>query len=81
MRRAPWTPASKPHPFDAWSPKRLADALGYRLELRPGRGGVREAYLIGPTSREHPTDHRKAWASLATLATFRGIDPNLEPAR
>lgn len=75
MRRAPWTPASPPHPFDAWSPRALADRLGYRLDLRPGRGGVREAYLVGPTGRDHPTDHHKAWVSLSALAARRGVDP------
>lgn len=65
--------------FADWSPAQLAHALGYRLDLRNALGGQRHAYLIGPSGREHPTGHARAWATLSRLAVWRRIDPTAAP--
>lgn len=66
--------------FEDWSPAQLAFVLGYRIDLRTRGVSNREAFLIGPTGRDHPTGHQHAWATLARLATWKRIDPATPPA-
>ena len=65
--------------FIDWSPAQLAFALGYRIDLVGAASGLRDAYLIGPSGRRHPTHHARACDTLSRLARLRGVDPSAPP--